>query len=116
MAGRTNTSVIHEYSREYKNAKKLNPESLGDYSGTFNRLLKKYRKQNSNPTNTTEHLLNALNDGNIRHSVIKKDRFRKILIDKNDSGRNDSVMNEYNASKTTEKKSIALTIEYKKCW
>ena len=45
MAGRTSTSVIYEYSREYKNAKKLNPESLGDYRGTFNRLLKKYRKQ-----------------------------------------------------------------------
>ena len=114
MASRTSTNVIYEYSREYKNAKKLDPESLGDYSGTFNRLLKKYRKQNSNPTNTTEHLLNALNDGNIRHSVIKKGGFRKILIDKNDIGRNDSVMNAYNARKTTEEDSIALNNAYNK--
>ena len=114
MASRTSTSVIDEYSREYKNARKLDPESLGEYSGTFNRLLKKYRKQNSNPTNTTEHLLNALNDGNIRRSVIKKGGVRKILIDKNDISRNDSVMNAYNARKTTEGDSIALNNAYNK--
>lgn len=99
MAGRTSTSVI-------------DTELLGDYSRTFNRLFRKYKKQNSNPTNTTENLLNALNEGNIRHSVIKNGKFRKILIDKNDIGRNDSIMSAYNARKTTERDSIELNNAY----
>ena len=112
MAGRTNTSAIDESSSEYMNTKKINPESLGDYSRTFNRLFKKYRKQTSNPKNTTENLLNALNEGNIRHSVIKNGKFRKILIDKNDIGRNDSIMSAYDARKTTENDSIELNNAY----
>ena len=95
-------------------AGRMDPKSLWDYnySGTFNRLLKRYRKQKFNPTNTTEHLLNALNEGNIRYGVIKDGKSRKILIDKNDIGRNDSIMNAYNMRKTTEKDSIEVNNAY----